>query len=280
MRLMALLVCASVFLAAPAQAQVTPAGSVWSPGPGAAGSATYSGAIDQSPSGAATQLSGWIVDTTAQGWTGIDEVQIWDGLMQAGGHELAPARIQLARPDVAAALNNPYWAPSGFSATLPADSSPSAVLYVYAHTPAKGWWYQLVLRSVSGLSTAPPTVQIDTPTPLATVHSNTPYTARGYGFDPAAGPTQGTGIDRVQLYLGGDRSSGTYIGDATLGLPNQSAAAAGSQFANGGWQLQFQPNSWIQTSTDNQLTPLTVYAHSAVTGTEVQTQTTIVISVP
>jgi hypothetical protein len=84
----------------------------------------------------------------------------------------------------------------------------------------------------------------------------------------------------VQLYLGGDRATGVYIGDATLGIRNQSGVAAGNQFANAGWQLQFQPNSWLQNISDNQLTPLTVYAHSSTTGSEAETHTTIVISVP
>jgi hypothetical protein len=150
-----------------------------------------------------------------------------------------------------------------------------------AHTPAKGWWYQLVLRPLAELSAPAPTLEIDTPTAYATVHSNAPYTAHGYAFDPSVNPDLGsTGIDRVQVYLGGDRASGGYIGDATLHVPSRSAAAAGAQFANAGWQLKFQPNSWLQISADNQLTALTVYARSSVTGTEVHTQKTIVISFP
>src|SRR5579864_4076965 len=88
----------------------------WFPGPGSVGDSTYSGTVDQSSS--ANALSGWVVDTTAQGWSGIDDVQILDGLMGAGGNLMAHPLFQQNRPDVAAALSNPYWAASGWSATV------------------------------------------------------------------------------------------------------------------------------------------------------------------
>ena len=52
--------------------------------------------------------------------------------MSAGGHLISHASIQLSRPDVAAALNNPYWSASGFSAPV---SVTGLTLYVYIHTP-------------------------------------------------------------------------------------------------------------------------------------------------
>jgi hypothetical protein len=268
-------------LATPAAAQ-TPilTASTWFPAPDASGPATYSGTVDQPSSRNSDQLSGWVVDTTAQGWSGIDDVQIWDGLMQAGGRQISHAVFQLNRPDVAAALNNPFWAPSGFSASLGSVTfATNATLYVYAHTPAKGWWYMQVTSTPGFVQVTPgPTLNIETPTPLATVHSNAPFTARGYAFDP--GSTNGAGIDRVQMYLNGDRSSGVYIGDATLGLADTLAATSGSQVANAGWQHTFQPNSWLPDISDNQMTQLTVYARSSVTGAETQDKTTIIISVP
>jgi hypothetical protein len=121
-------------------------------------------------------------------------------------------------------------------------------------------------------------VDIEMPTPLGTVHSSSTYTIRGSAFDPAA--TQGTGVDRVQVYLNGDRSSGVYIGDAKLGDFDKYTAATSPQFANAGWDLTFTPASWLQVGSDNQVTQLTVYAHSSVTGQEGQTDTSIVISVP
>jgi len=84
----------------------------------------------------------------------------------------------------------------------------------------------------------------------------------------------------VQVYLNGDRQSGIYIGDATLGVPDKFSAAAGAQFANAGWQLTFETSSWLTTGTDNTTTQMFVYAHSSVTGQETQVQTSIVITIP
>jgi hypothetical protein len=255
--------------------------STWLPGPNASGDDTYSGNADPPSSANSSNLSGWVVDTTAAGWTGIDQVQVWDGLMSVGGQLLADATIQVNRPDVATALNNPFWAASGYAMNAPGLAARPAV-YVYAHTPAKGWWYQQVLATLPAPQMAQGvTLSIETPTPLGTVHSNAPFTMTGYALDRAASASQGTGVDRVQVYLDGDRTTGTYIGDASLGRVDQYAAAsAGAQFANAGWRLQFQPNSWLPNLSDNQITKLTVYAHSSATGQETMQQTSILISVP
>src|SRR5215218_5588825 len=56
--------------------------SPWSPGPGAVGDDTYVGVVDaplpsaQVSSAAAIAVNGWIVDQTAEGWAGIDDVQL------------------------------------------------------------------------------------------------------------------------------------------------------------------------------------------------------------
>ena len=272
--------------AAPAAAQS--AGATWSPGPGATGDNTIQGSIDlPAPNsnvtpGASMLVGGWVVDTSAQGWSGIDDVQIFNGLMDAGGQMIAHPTFQLNRPDVAAALNNPFWAASGWSANLaPSPYGPGGVVFVYAHTPSRGWWYQMVTTTLPAFTFhQAPHLDIEQPTPLATVHSNAPYTIRGTAYDPAATPAQGTGIDRVQVYLNGDRGSGIFIGDATLGQLDQFSAQAGPQFSNAGWSLQFQPNSWFDTVIDNTIVPVTVYARSSVTGQETQRQISVIISIP
>lgn len=271
----------AILMPAPALAQQASLNaSGWLPGPNASGDASYSGSVDQPANAGFSTLSGWVVDTTAAGWSGIDQVQVWDGLMDLGGQLVANGAIQLNRPDVATTLNNPFWAASGYSASVPGLSRKPA-FYVYAHTPAKGWWYQQVLPAAPApLSAQGITLDIETPTPLGTVHSATPFAVTGFALDRTAGPNQGTGIDRVQVYLDGDRTSGIYIGDATLGGPDKFAATTGSQFTNAGWRLTFQPNSWMPNLSDNQVSKLTVYARSSVTGQEMVQQTSIVISVP
>jgi len=82
----------------------------------------------------------------AQGWSGIDDIQIFGGLMGAGGQQVAHPQFQVNRPDVAAALNNPYWAASGWTTNIPSSAyGPGSVLYVYAHTPLA--WAQAPLAT-------------------------------------------------------------------------------------------------------------------------------------
>src|ERR1043165_9911974 len=53
---------------------VSVSGSIWIAGPDGTGDASYSGAIDQPPDPNSLTISGWVVDTSAQGWSGIDDV--------------------------------------------------------------------------------------------------------------------------------------------------------------------------------------------------------------
>src|SRR5438067_5742393 len=115
--------------------------STWTPGPGAAGDSTYAGFVDVPPANGTVptgnfQVAGWFVDATAQGWAGADDVQVFQGTMDGGGKMLAKAFFAQSRPDVAAALGNPFWAASGFNATIPAGalSTGGQTLSVYAHT--------------------------------------------------------------------------------------------------------------------------------------------------
>jgi len=89
--------------------------STWTPGPGAAGDNTYAGFIDVPPANTMVptgnfQVAGWFVDTTADGWAGADDVQVFLGTMDGGGKMLAKAFFAQSRSHVAAALANPYWA--------------------------------------------------------------------------------------------------------------------------------------------------------------------------
>jgi hypothetical protein len=264
--------------------------TLWLPGPNTVGDATsFSGAVDQPVAGQTVPafrplvISGWVVDTTAQGWSGIDAVEVWDAPMDLGGHRVATASIQLSRPDVATALGNPYFGASGFSATVPAASLPQgpAFWYVYVHTPARGWWYTQA-EFVVGLAgfTGDPRLELETPTLLAVLHGGQPFTVRGYAIDRNAAPDQGIGVDRVEVYFNGDRQSGLLVGRVTPDQPNTLAAANGGQFANAGFSVTFQPTSWVPSLADNQFTSITVYAHSSVSGRETEVQRQIMIELP
>jgi hypothetical protein len=255
----------------------------WAPGPGAVLDNTYDGFIDL-PSANATvptgsfTVAGWFVDQTAEGWAGADDVQVWLGTMDGGGRLLVKPSFAQNRPDVAAAQGNPYWAPSGFAGVMPANALAAGpqTLSVYVHTPAKGWWFQQVQVNVSTAAAAAPVVSgaalpivaIEKPKDSETVLTNNPYDIIGYALDRNATPSQGvagSGIDRVQVYLGAERENGgQFLGDADLGFSDPIPVALyGPQFASAGWRLTFKPT---QFHANTYL--LFAYAHSAVSGKE------------
>src|SRR5262249_8835336 len=163
--------------------------SDWQPGPDAIGDSTYDGFIDipsngnTVPGSGTFTVAGWFVGTTAAGWAGADDVQVFLGLMGGGGTMLAKAQIAQNRPDVGAATGNPFWSASGYSAVVNGSSVPggSQTLSVYAHTPGKGWWFKQVSVNGGGPATggapapsqpvagAPPPLTITAPAPPAHV---------------------------------------------------------------------------------------------------------------
>jgi hypothetical protein len=261
----------SLALAASAQAQSFAPGD-WSPGPGAVGDNTYVGFVDQPASGASVAggasftVSGWVVDTTAEGWSGIDGVQV-----MLGSTMLAQASIGQSRPDVAAALNNPFYANSGFSAVvstaLPAGSQ---TLSVVAHTPAKGSWFRTVTVNVGG-SAGPVTgaatatsglvLRIISPGPGDEVVANNNGIINGVAYDTRTRAELGTGVDRVQAYLDAPRGTAgsQFLGDAT--------------FNGNEWTILWEPTKFDSVSHHF----LWVYAHSNVTGEEALVQQEIFI---
>ncbi len=124
----------------------------WSPGPGAMDGSTLDGFVDEPAAqvtvavGVPLKVAGWVVDTTAQGWAGVDEVHVYAGRAGEGGTFLTRGSVAQPRPDVAAAMGNGSWANAGFVATIPAGAlQPGArTLAVYAHTPSRGWWFKEV----------------------------------------------------------------------------------------------------------------------------------------
>ncbi len=266
-------------LALPAVAAAD-AASPWTPGPGASGDDTYTGFIDTPapnatvlPSGLLT-IQGWVVDRTAVGWSGIDDVEVYSGLQDQGGTLLVRATVNQRRDDVAAALGNAYWANAGFSAAF--DSANLAVgtniLTLYAHTPDKGWWYRQL--SVN-MAAAPARAYADDPLliireadpSLDLPQSTSTLTLTGYAIDRnlpqgiqlGAG---GSGVSQVQFYLDGPRTTGngagTFLGNATLGQKNREATGFGERFLMSGWQMNLHPTDF---SVDRH--ELFIYASSA-----------------
>jgi hypothetical protein len=120
-------------------------------GPNANGDDTYIGMIEaprtnqRIAGGANLLVSGWAADTTANGWSGFDQVQVYNGDRANGGTRVADGSVALNRPDVADGLGGAYMR-TGFSAVVPANALKAGptTLYVYLHTADKGWWYKTV----------------------------------------------------------------------------------------------------------------------------------------
>jgi hypothetical protein len=176
---------ALVGTAVPAAAQSAPGAGAWQPGPAGAGDrAAVAGVIDSPTSGAnvpagALAIRGWFVDVTAQGWTGVDDVEIFLGTIESG-RPLGHAQIQQSRPDVASALKNPFWGNAGWSANVSIAALPVGpnTLSVYAHTPGKGWW----LRQVPITVQAAPPLPRGTPVAAASPTPTPPSTGNDISF--------------------------------------------------------------------------------------------------
>lgn len=263
----------------------------WSPGPDASGDDSFAGFVDAPATGALLSSSapievrGWVVDQTADGWAGIDQVQVATGILGQGGQVLATAIVAQDRQDVAQALGNPFFSASGYSAVLPAGSVPpgQSTLNVYVHSPGKGWWYRSLAVQVQaqapGQAAAP--VPRATPPDLVLVVQGlaenttlaptvTTVTLSGFALDRRAPVNVNvfpSGVNHVQVYLDGGRRDGTFLGEAQMGKQNREATGFGERFLTAGWEMQIHPNEFEEgphalfvyaTSTDGITDTLTV----------------------
>jgi hypothetical protein len=243
----------------------------WQPGPGAVGDNTYDGYIDIPASGSTINgsapllVGGWMVDKTAQGWAGFDQVQVVKGQLGSGGTVLANGIVAQNRPDVGAALGNPGFSASGFSVTVNGGSLSAGpqTIFVYGHTPSKGWWYKSETVNAStgggGGAAVPapgtggggtPTLQVLAPLneeKVCTQHGD--YSIRGSAYDANAPAHTGQSVDRVEVWINGPRDKGSMLGDATIN---------GQE-----WNLIFTPTHFPSTHAN-----LYVYARSKFSGQE------------
>lgn len=254
--------------------------SPWTAGPGAVGDDTFSGFIDSPTSGASVlpnatvTVQGWLVDRSASGWSGIDDVAVYLGYQDQGGVLMNHAAIGLPRNDVASALGNSYWAASGFSASFSAAAlnvGPN-LLVVYAHTPNRGSWY----KQLQVIVPAPPD-RAFADDPLLIVREATPsldvaqttnnLVLDGYAIDRNVPANQqlgvgGSGVSSVQAYLDGPRTpgngAGTLIATASMGKQNREATGFGDRFLNSGWEITIHPSDLSVDRHD-----LFIYAESA-----------------
>jgi hypothetical protein len=251
-------------------AQQLPSPGAWQPGPGATGDNTYLGFVD-TPSNSASitsaaplSVSGWFVDTTAQGWAGADDMQVFLGAMD-GGKLLARGSVGLNRADVGSALGNAAWSAAGWRAVVDATTLPVGqnTLSAYLHTPAKGWWALQVTLTVGGQTVGstgellapapaaqgpPPSVTVSSPLDGQYVSTrNRSFAITGTARDPLNGAR---GIDWVEVWLNGEANTdhAIFLGSADIA-------------ADGAWSINFDPDTFPPVNSN-----LYVYAHSGVNG--------------
>jgi hypothetical protein len=296
--------CLALSASGPGFAQPAPLSGSWLAGPDGKGQSTYVGRIEAPragqtvTAGANILVSGWAVDTTATGWSGIDGVEVWNGAKDKGGTKLASGSVGQPRPDVADALGGSFRG-SGFSAVIPPLSgvSGSVSLFVYLHTPDKGTWYKsLTVNAPSAAALAFPTdpiVSIIRPQENAVVTSRLPnqvWTVRGIALDrnPLTDPGNQTlgacqcGISSVTIYLDAPRGkadpNNVFAGNlgALYGVNNSTKPVSAPVSAFSPVARQYgkafdfaQWNTFINPATIGEgYHTLYVYARSSITGRE------------
>ncbi len=226
-------------------------------------------AIDTPAAGAVPQhftISGWAIDQSATGSTGVDAVHIYATPNPGSGAAaqfLGAASYGQSRTDVATAFGAAF-GPSGYSLDISSLTPGVYRLTAYAHSTIAGAF--TANRSVDVTVTSSLVATIDSPANSSTVVQ--PFVLTGTSLDTAA-PT-GIGVDAVHVYAypsaGG---ASVWAGVATLGGNRPAAASAyGAQFANSGFSISvtgLAPGSYR----------FVAYSHSTVTGAFTQTATSV-----
>jgi hypothetical protein len=134
----------------------------------------------------------------------------------------------------------------------------SQTLGVYLHTPGKGWFYQSLninlspsgaSPSTSAVASGAPQVSVSNPSEGENVSTRSNYTINGTAAEPGSGPSD---IDRIAVYIDGERATGTLLGETTPA-------------SDGSWSVTFTPTHFASTHSN-----IYVYAHSRSTGQETE----------
>jgi hypothetical protein len=216
-------------------------------------------------------FSGWAVDLTSPGGSGVDQVRLYrDAPPEQGGTPLAVATVGIDRPDIDAA-NSLTGSMAGWTASVDFTDSPagSSTVYIYAHTIC-GWTYatQVVSIDSSNVAAPPapaqaaPAIQIfmDTPTAGAMVNNGQALNVSGWAVDASGA---GTGVDTVRLFLDGPEGTGQPLGWANYGRSRPDVV---STSGNPAWDKSGFDLVWPIAGISAGSHVLYVYAHSTATG--------------
>lgn len=116
-----------------------------------------------------------------------------------------------------------------------------------------------------------PVVEVSNPAPGALVPSGE-IVISGIAYDPIA--TQGSGVSRVDLFLGARDQGGLYLGTAVQGENAMEGLTPGSRAAEQSFQVKVKMPSTVTGGED-----LVAYAYSALTGNATVVSTPIFLAI-
>lgn len=214
---------------------------------------TFLGALESpatgSKVGGSVQVKGWAVDKAASLGTGVQAVHVYLDGEQGQGFFLGAATYGEEREDVVKQLGEARFRPSGY--TLSWDTSRVATgehtLNVYALSAVTGRWEKFTshVTVVTRPFADDPLIRMMSPTE-GSVMEGSGREIKGWAVDRNA--LSGTGVDRVEVYLDGERTvAGTVkLGEATYGGDYGSPAQElnDSRYKNSGFLLIWNPNQF------------------------------------
>lgn len=194
----------------------------------------------------------------------ISAIEIYLGGPRDKGIFLGEAKHGLTSKD-AYVIYGDRLAQSGFllvSENTEYNFEPGSVhyMYIYAFIPKYGWEYIRQRVPVSGDSGYSQNIElhIDGPPHDGVIEKDEAESLRISGWSADLSAQEGTGIEKIEIYLNGPRDFGTFLGKADYGRKRQDVADAygNANFTDSGYDLTFDAGS-LGAGTEN-----TIYIYS------------------
>ena len=129
-------------------------------------------------------------------------------------------------------------------------------LYTYSFIPEYGWEHIREKVTVSGTPDHSETIElhIDGPGHEAIIEESEKSSLRIGGWSADLSASDGTGIDRVEIYLNGPKDFGKFLGKAEYGIERQDVVnvLGNANYINSGYSLTFNA-SGLESGTENSI---------------------------
>ncbi|MDD5621535.1 MAG: hypothetical protein PHQ09_00005, partial [Actinomycetota bacterium] len=136
------------------------------------------------------------------------------------------------------------------------DPGSTHYLYIYALIPKYGWNYTREKIVIPGEIESDENIRlsIDNPKENEVIAETDKSNMDISGWTVDTGYQNGTGIDRVEIYLNGPKGFGQFLGESNYGLERQDVANAlgNANYTGSGYSLDFDA-SGLETSSENTL---------------------------